>query len=189
MIFKHTSIEGAFVVALDPRRDERGSFARAFCKREFEAQGIQFNVAQANLAQTNHAGVIRGLHYQVAPDEEQKFVRCISGAVHDVIVDMRSTSESYRRVLQIRLDSRERLALFIPSGVAHGYQVLADHTEFLYLTDQFYSPGIEKGVRYDDPAIAVSWPLPPRDITERDQHWPLLQWPLPQSGAGARDGK
>lgn len=184
MIVKPTPIEGAFIVILEPRGDDRGNFARAFCKREFEAQGIRFDIVQANLAQTKQAGVVRGLHYQVAPDEEQKFVRCISGAVHDVIVDMRPASISYRKVFQIRLDASNRLALFIPKGVAHGYQVLADQTEFLYFTDQYYSPGLEKGVRYSDPAIAISWPLPTRDITERDQRWPLLQWPTHQSEAG-----
>lgn len=174
MIFTPISIAGAYLVDLEPRVDARGSFSRAFCQREFEAQGITFNVAQCNLAHTNQAGVVRGLHYQEAPHEEQKLVRCVAGAVHDVLVDMRPASPTYRAVFCTRLDTVERQALFIPAGVAHGYQALEDGTEFLYMTDCFYTPGVEKGVRYSDPAIAVAWPLPPRDVAERDQQWPLL---------------
>lgn len=174
MIFSPISIAGAFVVDLEPRADARGSFARAFCQREFEAQGITFNVAQCNLARTHHAGVVRGLHYQEAPHEEQKLVRCVAGAVYDVLVDMRPASPTYRAVFCARLDAVNRQALFIPAGVAHGYQALEDNTEFLYMTDAFYAPGVDKGVRYSDPAISVAWPLPPRDVAERDQQWPLL---------------
>lgn len=174
MIFTPISIAGAYLVDLEPRVDARGSFARAFCQREFEAQGIVFNIAQCNLARTLQAGVVRGLHYQEHPHEEQKLVRCVAGAVHDVLVDMRPASPTHRAVYCARLDTTNRQALFIPAGVAHGYQALEDHTEFLYMTDAFYVPGVEKGVRYSDPAIAVAWPLPPRDVAERDTQWPLL---------------
>jgi dTDP-4-dehydrorhamnose 3,5-epimerase len=175
MKFTPINIHGAFLVELEPREDSRGSFSRAFCLREFEQQGIQFQVVQANLARTHQAGVVRGLHYQEKPAEEQKFVRCIAGAVYDVLVDMRPQSPSYRSVYAIRLDNHNRLALFIPGGVAHGYQVLEDNTEFMYMTDQYYTPGLEKGVRYSDPALGVQWPLPPRDVAERDERWPLLE--------------
>jgi len=174
MIFTPISIDGAFLVELEPRADTRGSFARAFCLQEFEAQGISFQVAQCNLAHTHRAGVVRGLHYQEKPAEEQKFVRCVTGAVFDVLVDMRPASPTYRTVYTVRLDSENRLALFIPGGIAHGYQALADATEFLYMTDQFYAPGLEQGVRYSDPALGVEWPLPPRDVADRDKQWPLL---------------
>jgi dTDP-4-dehydrorhamnose 3,5-epimerase len=174
MKFTATTIAGAWLIDLEPHADHRGSFARALCLREFEAQGIRFSVAQANLAQTLNAGVVRGLHYQEAPHEEQKLVRCIAGAVHDVIVDMRPQSPTYRQVYRVRLDAVRRQSLFVPGGVAHGYQALEDGTEFLYLTDAFYTPGVEKGVRYSDPALQAAWPLPPRDVAERDQHWPLL---------------
>jgi len=174
MIFTKIPIDGAFLVELEPRVDERGSFARAFCQREFAAQGITFQIAQCNLAHTNHAGVVRGLHYQEKPAEEQKLVRCIAGAVFDVIVDMRRESPTYRAVYSVRLDTQNRKALFIPGGVAHGYQSLTGNTEFLYMTDQFYAPGLEKGVRFSDPALGVTWPLEPRDVTERDNNWPLL---------------
>ncbi|HEX6707579.1 MAG TPA: dTDP-4-dehydrorhamnose 3,5-epimerase family protein [Albitalea sp.] len=174
MIFTPTTIAGAWLVDLEPREDHRGSFARSFCKREFEAQGIAFDIVQANLARTLHAGVVRGLHYQEHPAEEQKLVRCVAGAVLDALVDMRPASPTYRAVYWVRLDTITRQSLFIPAGVAHGYQALADNTEFLYMTDQFYAPGVEKGVRYSDPALGVPWPLPPRDVAPRDQEWPLL---------------
>jgi dTDP-4-dehydrorhamnose 3,5-epimerase len=174
MIFTPTTIAGAWVVDLEPREDHRGSFARAFCLREFEAQGIQFQVVQANLARTHHAGVVRGLHYQEPPHEDQKLVRCVAGAVFDVIVDMRANSPTRRAVFSVRLDAEKRQALFVPGGVAHGYQALEDGTEFLYMTDQFYAPGLERGVRFSDPSLGVSWPLTPRDVAERDERWGLL---------------
>ena len=174
MIFTPSPVAGAWVVDLELREDHRGSFARAFCSREFEAQGIRFQVVQANLAYTHHAGVVRGLHYQEPPHEDQKLVRCIAGSVFDVIIDMRPTSPTYRAVFSIQLDARRRQSLLIPGGVAHGYQALEDGTEFLYLTDQFYSPGRERGVRYSDQALGVAWPLVPRDVADRDTRWPLL---------------
>jgi dTDP-4-dehydrorhamnose 3,5-epimerase len=174
MIFTPIPISGAFLVQLEPRGDARGSFARAFCRREFEAQSIQFEVVQCNLARTHQAGVVRGLHYQEPPAEEQKLVRCLAGAVLDGLIDMRPGSPTYRSVYSTRLDTENRHALFIPSGVAHGYQVLADNTEFFYMTDQFYAPGQERGVRFDDPKLGIAWPLPARDVADRDRQWPLL---------------
>jgi len=174
MLFTATPISGAFLIDLEPMTDSRGSFARAFCKREFAAQGIDLEIAQCNLARTSYAGVIRGLHYQERPAEEKKLVRCLSGAVLDALIDMRPESPTYRAVFSVRLDPENRKALFIPAGVAHGYQTLADNTEFFYMTDQFYSPSVERGVRYDDPRLGVEWPLPARDVTSRDREWPLL---------------
>lgn len=174
MIFTPTSIAGVYLVDLEPREDHRGSFARAFCQREFGEQGVVFSIVQCNLARTLHAGVVRGLHYQEHPAEEQKLVRCVAGAVFDALIDMRPASPTYRTVFYARLDTVDRQALFIPAGVAHGYQALEDNTEFLYMTDQFYSPGVEKGVRYNDPGASIPWPLPARDVAERDQQWPLL---------------
>jgi dTDP-4-dehydrorhamnose 3,5-epimerase len=175
MIFKHTSIAGAYVVELQPKEDDRGSFARSFCRREFSAQGIDFLVAQCNLAYTRRAGTVRGLHFQEAQAAEKKLVRCLAGQVFDVIVDMRRDSPTYRSVHSVPLDPINRLALFIPAGIAHGYQAVSDNTEFFYMTDQFYSPEHEKGVRFDDPSLAIAWPLPPKNVTERDKRWPLLE--------------
>jgi dTDP-4-dehydrorhamnose 3,5-epimerase len=174
MIFTKLPIAGAFLIELEPKSDDRGSFARAYCRREMEAQGIAFEVVQCNLARTHHAGVVRGLHYQEPPAEEQKLVRCLNGAVLDALIDMRPQSPTHRAVYHTRLDAENRRALFIPSGIAHGYQVLAEATEFFYMTDQFYAPGLERGVRFDDPKLGVPWPLPPRDVAERDRTWPSL---------------
>jgi dTDP-4-dehydrorhamnose 3,5-epimerase len=174
MIFTELPISGAYLLTLEPHTDHRGSFARAYCQRELSAHGIAFNVVQCNLASTLHAGVVRGLHFQESPAEEQKLVRCVAGAVFDALIDMRVESPTYRAVFWARLDAVERRSLFIPAGVAHGYQALADNTEFLYMTDQFYAPGLERGVCYSDPAVAIPWPLPARDVAERDRHWPLL---------------
>lgn len=174
MIFTPAPIVGAFLVDLEPRTDQRGSFARAFCEREFATAGIAMEIIQCNLASTAHAGVVRGLHYQQAPAEERKLVRCIAGAMFDALVDMRPESPTYQHAYWLRLDSETGRALFIPGGVAHGYQSLEDNTEVLYMTDQYYTPELETGVRYSDPALAIPWPLPVRDVTMRDLHWPLL---------------
>ena len=174
MFFNPTPINGVFLIDLDARIDTRGSFARAFCKREFAAVGIEFDIVQCNLANTNCAGVIRGLHFQEKPLEDGKLVRCISGAVFDALVDLRPYSPTFRQAYWVKLDTVARQALFVPGGVAHGYQALTDHTEFLYMTDQYYAPGLEKGIRYSDPAVAIPWPLPPSDVVERDMNWPLL---------------
>ncbi len=174
MIFTPTPIAGAYLIDLEPRVDHRGSFARAFCKMEFAAAGIEFDIVQCNLAHTNRAGVVRGLHFQEKPSEDKKLVRCVTGAVFDALVDMRPGSPTFHSVFWVQLDALARQALYVPGGVAHGYQALADHTEFMYMTDQYYMPGLEKGVRFDDPAIAVPWPLPPIDVVARDLAWPLL---------------
>ncbi len=175
MIFEATPIVGAYLVRLEPHVDERGAFARVFCSREFADQRIKFTIAQSNLATTTSVGTVRGLHFQEAPAAEQKFVRCVAGEVFDVIVDMRPDSPSFRNVYHTVLSKLNELALFIPPGVAHGYQAVADHTQFLYMTDEFYSPGNEKGVRFDDPLLSIPWPKRPLNVTDRDKNWPLLQ--------------
>lgn len=174
MKFEGLAIAGAARVLLEPKTDDRGSFSRVFCAREFAAAGLQLNVVQSNLARSRHAGIVRGLHYQLAPAGEAKLVRCLRGAVFDVIVDMRRDSPSYRQVHAERLDAVDGVALYIPAGVAHGYQTLEDEAEFFYMTDQYYQPQLETGLRFDDPALKINWPLPPREVTSRDGNWPLL---------------
>lgn len=174
VIFTPTPIDGAFLVDLEPIADHRGSFARAFCLREFAEAGVPFEVVQSNLARSTHAGVVRGLHYQRSPADESKFVRCIAGSVFDAIVDMRPGSPTHLRAWWMELDAIGRRAVLIPAGVAHGYQSLTDGAEILYMTDRAYTPELETGVRFDDPAFAIPWPLPVRDMTDRDRNWPLL---------------
>lgn len=174
MKFVPTPIAGAYVVEVEPHVDARGSFARSFCRSEFAAHGITLDVVQCNLVRTMRAGTVRGLHFQPSPHDEQKLVRCVVGEVFDVIVDMRPTSSSYRRVFHVRLEAKQQNALFVPAGVAHGYQSLVDGCEFLYMTDFAYVGGLERGVRYSDPALAIPWPLPPREVIPRDEQWPLL---------------
>jgi dTDP-4-dehydrorhamnose 3,5-epimerase len=174
VIFEPLPIGGAFLIRLEPREDARGSFSRAFCQREMAAAGLDITIAQANLVRTHQAGVVRGVHYQTDPAPERKIVRCLRGAVFDVIVDMRADSATFRKVVTQRLDDVNRLALFIPAGVAHGYQTLVPETDFFYMTDQFYAAGLEIGVRYSDPALGIDWPLPARDVAVRDETWPLL---------------
>jgi dTDP-4-dehydrorhamnose 3,5-epimerase len=174
VIFTPVPIDGAYLVDLEPIEDHRGFFARAFCQHEFAEAGLSFEVVQSNLARSTHAGVVRGLHYQRSPADERKFVRCIAGSVFDAIVDMRPDSPTHLRAWWVELDSEERRALLIPAGVAHGYQSLTDGAEILYMTDHLYTPELETGVRFDDPAFSIPWPLPARDLTERDRNWPLL---------------
>lgn len=174
MKFSKTPVDGALLVELQPISDDRGSFARAFCKREFVEQGVDFNIVQCNLAHTHRAGIVRGLHYVSNPDREAKLVRCVAGAVHDGIIDMRPDSPTYLASYSLRLDPENRLALYIPGGVAHGYQALEDSTEFLYMTDEYYEGGVEQGVRFDDPKLGIDWPLPPIEVTDRDRSWPSL---------------
>lgn len=174
MIFAPAPIAGAFLVDLEPKTDPRGSFARVYCRREFAEAGIPFEIVQANLATTINAGVVRGLHWQSEPAGENKLVRCVAGAVFDALVDMRPGSPTRRRTWWVELDAERRRALFVPAGVAHGYQALVDGTEILYMTDAFYAPDHETGLRFDDPALAIPWPLPARYVTERDRGWPLL---------------
>lgn len=174
MNFIPTLVSGAWLISLEPRVDSRGQFARAFCSREFQEVGLNFQIVQSNLVATKSAGTLRGLHFQVPPATEQKLVRCTAGAVLDVIVDARPDSPTFRSVYSVRLDATNRHSLFVPAGVAHGYQSLVDDTDFLYLTDRHYAPECERGVRYSDPLLSEMWPLPARNVSPRDELWPDL---------------
>lgn len=173
MIFTETELPGAFVIELERRGDERGFFARAWCRREFEERGLSGRIVQCNLSFNDRSGTLRGLHYQVAPSEETKLVRCISGAVYDVIVDLRPSSPTFKRWLGVELTADNRCALYVPEGFAHGYQTLIDGTETLYQVSEFYAPDAERGVRWDDPAFGIEWPEA-REliISEKDLSWP-----------------
>ena len=173
MIFTETKIPGAFVVDLEPRSDERGFFARAWCADEFGAHGLQTRLVQANLSFNDHAGTLRGMHYQVAPHEEAKAVRCTRGAIYDVVVDLRPESPEYKRWTAVELTADNRRLLYVPEGCAHGYQTLVDGTETMYLVSAAYAPEAERGVRWDDPAFGIEWPpAEPRRLSPKDESWP-----------------
>jgi dTDP-4-dehydrorhamnose 3,5-epimerase len=177
MIFERTSLPGAYIVELDRKCDDRGFFARAFCAREFEEHGLPQTMVQANVSLSYRRGTVRGMHYQVAPAAEPKFVRCIRGAVWDVIVDMRPDSPTYLQHLGIELSADNRRALYVPDMFAHGNQALTDDAELFYLVGGFYTPGCERGLRHDDPALNIPWPLPVSVISDKDRAWPLLDTP------------
>ena len=174
MKFIETGLEGAFIVELEPRSDDRGFFARAFCQREFEEHGLNPKIAQCNLAFTAKKGTLRGLHYQVPPATEAKFFRCIQGRNFHVIVDMRSDSATYLKHVGVELSPENRRALYVPEFFAHGYQTQEDNSEALYQVSEFYSPGHEAGLRYDDPKLAIDWPIPVSVVSDKDTSWPLL---------------
>lgn len=177
MHFSETEIPGAFVVDIEPREDERGFFARAYCAEEFGDQGLEPAVLQANLSFNRRRGTVRGLHYQTAPALERKFFRCIRGATYHVIVDMRADSDTYGRWTGVELSAENRRGLYVPGSCAAGYQALTDEAEVLYLVSEYYSPDHERGLRYDDPAVGIEWPLTPVDVSEKDRAWPLITLP------------
>ncbi|WP_447977456.1 dTDP-4-dehydrorhamnose 3,5-epimerase [Candidatus Nitrospira bockiana] len=172
MIFTETPIQGAFVIDLEKREDARGFFARAWCAGEFEAHGLIPRMAQANLSYNRRRGTLRGMHFQTAPHAEAKIIRCLKGALYDAIIDLRTTSPSYGRWFGLELSESNRTMLYVPEGCAHGFQTLADETEAFYFVSAFYAPGYEDGIRYDDPAFGVVWPLPVSVISDKDLQWP-----------------
>ena len=175
MIFTPTSLAGAFIVDLEPRRDERGFFARGFCALEFEARGLNGLVAQGNISFNYRRGTVRGLHFQGPPAAEAKLVRCTRGAILDVIVDLRPESATYLQHVAVELTADNRRALYVPERFAHGYQVLEDATETTYQVSAFYMPSAEGGLRFSDPRLAIEWPLAPTDVSDKDRSWPLLE--------------
>lgn len=174
MIFTSTKLAGAYVLELEEKPDDRGFFARTFCRDEFEAHGLKPDVAQCNVSVNHRAGTLRGMHYQVEPAAETKLIRCTHGAVLDVIVDMRPGSPTYLAHVAVELTRENRRALYVPGMFAHGYQALTDDAEVTYQVGEFYTPGFERGLRHDDPALGIAWPLAVTVISEKDASWPLL---------------
>lgn len=174
MLFEPTNIAGLVAIRLERRVDERGSFARLFCRDEFAAQGLISSFVQASLSVTERAGTLRGMHFQRAPYAEVKFVRCVRGAIHDVVADLRPDSPSYLHWQAFDLSAHRDLSLYIPAGCAHGFQTLQDDCEVLYQMDVPYQPGFADGFRFDDPALGIDWPLPITVIAEKDLEWPPL---------------
>lgn len=175
MKFTETSLKGAYVIDLDLRSDHRGFFARIFCQQELKEYGLNSNIVQCNLSFNREKGTLRGLHYQKPPVTEAKLIRCVRGAIYDVIVDMRPDSPTYLQSFGVELSADNRRALYIPEMFAHGYQTLEDGTEALYSVSEFYTPCAESGLRYDDPVLGIDWPLPAVEVSEKDLSWPLLE--------------
>jgi dTDP-4-dehydrorhamnose 3,5-epimerase len=174
MIFTETALKGAFVIDLEPRHDNRGFFARAFCQKEFEAHGMKPVIAQSNLAFNNLKGTVRGMHFQFPPSAETKTVRCTRGAIVDIIVDLRPESPTYLKHIEVELTEDNHRAIYVPERFAHGYQVLCDKTETSYQVGEFYTPGSEGGLLYNDPRLKLSWPLPLTVISDKDLAWQSL---------------
>jgi dTDP-4-dehydrorhamnose 3,5-epimerase len=175
VIFTETSMPGAWLVEPEPLRDERGWFARTFDAAEFRARGLDDRVVQESVSYNARAGTLRGLHYQASPHEEAKLVRCARGAIFDVIVDLRRGSPTHRRWFSVELDARTGRMLYVPEGLAHGFQTLMDDTEVHYRMNREYAPEHARGVRWDDPDLGIEWPEAERTISERDQGLPLLE--------------
>jgi dTDP-4-dehydrorhamnose 3,5-epimerase len=177
MIFTELALAGAYTVDMSRIGDERGFFARSFCAAEFAAQGLAPVMSQCSVSFNAAKGTLRGLHYQVAPHAEEKLVRCSRGAIFDVIVDLRPESPTYREWFGTELTADNYRALYIPKGVAHGFMSLADDAEVYYMISVPYAAGFAAGVRWNDPAVGIRWPLPPAVISERDAGFPLLDAP------------
>jgi dTDP-4-dehydrorhamnose 3,5-epimerase len=172
MLFTETEIRGAFILDAEQIADERGFFARSWARDEFEAHGLKPDLAQCNLSYNHRKGTVRGMHWQAAPHAETKLVRCTQGGMYDVIIDLRPDSPTYLRWVGVELTAENRRALYIPEGCGHGFQTLADATEVFYMITEYYTPAAARGMRWNDPAINVTWPLAVTVISERDAQYP-----------------
>lgn len=175
MIATETTLAGAYVLDIEPRSDTRGFFARVYCEHAFVELGLDPYIAQANMSLNYHKGAIRGMHFQYPPYAETKVVRCTRGAVLDVIVDLRPESPTFLQHVAVELSGRNHRGLYVPRRFAHGYQVLEDDTELLYLMGEFYAPDHQGGLRFDDPRLAIAWPHAAGELSDRDLSWPVLE--------------
>lgn len=174
MKFEAAPLKDAWIVTETPIGDERGYFARAFCRREFEEHGIPPTFVQCNTSFSRDAGTLRGLHYQIQPSPESKFIRCTRGAIYDVIVDMRPDSPTYLQHFGIELTPDNHRMLFVPALFAHGFMTLKPDCQAYYFVGGYYAPECERGVRFDDPRLGIEWPMEPQVVSEKDRSWPLL---------------
>ena len=174
MIFRETALAGVWLIEPERLGDERGFFARTWCRREFETRGLEPDVVQCNISWNAKRGLVRGLHYQMPPHAETKLVRCTRGAIWDVVVDLRPGSPTFKRWTAAELTADNRHAMYIPKGCAHGFQTLTDDTEVFYQMSAFHAPGAERGVRWNDPVLAIAWPIASAALSDRDRALPLL---------------
>lgn len=181
MVFQDTGLAGAFLVELERIHDERGFFARSWCTREFAERGLNGRLVQCNVSRNRARGTLRGMHYQAAPHEEAKLVRCTMGAIYDVMVDLRPSSRTYLRSFGAELSADNHRALYIPEGFAHGFLTLTDESEVFYQMSEFYAPQTARGLRWNDPLLSIEWPGPVTVISERDRTYPDFR---PEQGEG-----
>jgi len=174
MIFTETALKGVFLIDPEPVRDERGMFMRTWCQREFEAHGLPLTWVQSSVSVNTQKGTMRGLHYQSAPNEEVKLVRCTAGAIYDVVVDLRPASPTYCQHFGITLSADNHRAVYIPKQFAHGFLTLKDNSEVSYYMSEFYAPASARGIRWDDPAFKITWPEPIVVMSEKDRTWPAF---------------
>jgi dTDP-4-dehydrorhamnose 3,5-epimerase len=177
MKFTKTWLTGAWLIEIEPRRDERGVFARTFCRREFEEHSLETNLVQCSLSFNHVQGTLRGVHFQRPPCQEAKIVRCTAGAIFDVIVDLRTDSPTFLKHFAVQLTAENHRMLYVPKNFAHGFQTLADESEVFYQMSEFYSPETAAGLRWNDPALAIQWPLPVSMISDQDATYPDVQGP------------
>jgi dTDP-4-dehydrorhamnose 3,5-epimerase len=172
MIFTNGSLEGAYIIDLQKHGDSRGFFARTYCQREFAEHGLATDMVQTNMSFSAEQGTLRGLHYQLPPHEEAKLMRCTQGAVYDVTVDVRPDSPTFMQWMGVELTAENRRIVYVPEGCAHGFLTLIDDTEVSYQVSAFYTPGVERGIRFNDPAFAIEWPTELRVVSDKDRSWP-----------------
>jgi dTDP-4-dehydrorhamnose 3,5-epimerase len=172
MIFNKVQLSGVFLIELERIEDNRGFFARSWCKQEFGERGLRIEFVQCNISFNRKRGTLRGMHYQSAPSEEVKLVRCTKGSIYDVIIDLRRDSRTFLKWFSIELTEENRKMLYIPEGFAHGFLTLKDNTEVFYQMSEFYAPEHAKGVRWNDPAFKIKWPIDVKVISEKDNQIP-----------------
>lgn len=172
MIFNETPVQGAYVIELEKRGDDRGFFARAFCQKEFADHGLTSEFVQVNNSLSAISGTLRGMHYQLPPAAETKLVRCIRGSLYDVVLDLREGSSTFGQSYGAELSAENRTMMYVPKGCAHGFVTLSEDTEAFYFVDTFYAPDLERGVRWNDPAFSIHWPVDPALISDKDRKHP-----------------
>jgi len=175
MQFVETPLAGAYIIELEKMTDERGFFARSWCAKEFAAHGLEAQLVQANISNNIKKGTLRGMHYQVEPYQESKLVRCTRGVLFDQIVDLRKDSATYLQSYGVELTPDNRRAFYVPPGFAHGFQAQVDDTDAFYQVSEYYTPNAERGLRYDDPSLALVWPTAVTAVSDKDASWPDLE--------------
>jgi len=173
--FIELNIKGPYLIKIEPNEDDRGYFGRIWCKREFEENGLNFEFLQSNVGYTKMSGTIRGIHYQIDPFQESKLIRCINGSIYDVMIDLRPDSLTFKEWIGIKLTENDLNMIYIPEDFANGYQTLEDNTLIEYFVSEFYSPEHERGIRWDDPNFNIKWAIDIKNISEKDENWPLYK--------------